>query len=235
MSEPVVAVCTCCPPAVIEHRCTPSADILQRIYTFSSSMASLLSSREQSSATVQALRALSYVQTLTARVSGGKDMTLARCVMLTLGMCLHVRRHTSDDTGAVMQDALACSFTLTLCSLNFVGALRQHLIKLQEATGTLTHSTRRPDPYATASRAPLAARTASTPVLFPMSPSSESFQTANAAGRQDAVSQSYNAANEPAALRHSSKVRHLILSQVVRSLAVSLVMCTVLATPGRLR
>ena len=65
-------------------RCTPSGDVLQRIHTFSSSIASILSAMEQTSATLQALRALSYVQTLAARLTGGTSMTLARCVMLAL-------------------------------------------------------------------------------------------------------------------------------------------------------
>ena len=65
-------------------RCTPSADVLQRIYTFSSNMASDVSGSEQSLATRLALRALAYVQTLACRLSGGDGKALGRRVCHTM-------------------------------------------------------------------------------------------------------------------------------------------------------
>ena len=178
-------------------RCTPSADVLQRIHTFSSSVASILSAREQSPTTVQALRALSYVQTLAARLSGGNSMTLARCVMLVIDQYLLTRMSPKHSWhAAVIKDTVA-----SLSGWLFVS--RQKLMRLQEAAGTLTHSKSRSDPYATASRAPLGARTASTPVLYSSPSSAEVLSTANAVGREGL---SHGASDDAAPPRQTAEV-----------------------------
>ncbi len=176
-------------------RGTPSADVLQRIYTFSSSMASVLSGSEQSPGTPLALRALSYVQTLACRLSGGYGSTLGRCVCPA---ACSSQPATASARSLSWRAPAACDGALLLS--------RQHIRRLQQVAGTLMHAKSRSDPFTTASRAPLTARTASTPVFHLDAPSPKGHISSSEAEEQGAAADPTHSSDRVAAERPPSQV-----------------------------
>ena len=84
---------------------------------------------------------------------------------------------------------------------------RQHVRRLQEVAGVLMHSKSRSDPFATVSRAPLTARTASTPVLHLDAPSLKRRPAGIEPDKQGAPAESRRSSDIVAAAQPLSAVR----------------------------